>query len=207
MKRMDQPARIVLGLSFVVLVLTSHPTSATVSALTEVRDGTSLPVLADFVEQVWDGEANVLRGVYVPEVMALPVMQQPNDKPGYVSRKNGEVTQFSAASDLGNIGLLAHNNLSGRYFSQLEVGTEVHLVFGNGRVDDFVVTEVLRFQALQPGSFWSYFLDMANDQILSAGQVFDRVYNGDYHVTFQTCIAANGNLNWGRMFVIAMPLP
>ena len=207
MKHMDQPARIILGLSFIVLVLTSHLTSTTVSALTGDRDETSLPVLTDFVKQVWDGEADVLRGVYVPDVMALPVMQQPIDEPGFVSRKKGEVTQFSAASYFGNIGLLAHNNLSGRHFSQLEVGTEVHLVFGDGRVDDFVVTEVLHFQALQPNSFWSYFLDIATDEILSAGQVFDLVYSGDYHVTFQTCIEDNGDLNWGRMFVIAMPLP
>lgn len=207
MKHMDQPARIILGLSFIVLVLTSHLTSTTVSALTGDRDETSLPVLTDFVKQVWDGEANVLRGVYVPDVMALPVMQQPIDEPGFVSRNNGEVTQFSGASYLGNIGLLAHNNLSGRHFSQLEVGTEVHLVFGDGRVDDFVVTEVMHFQALQPNSFWSYFLDIATDEILSAGQVFDLVYNGDYHLTFQTCIEDNGDLNWGRMFVIAMPLP
>lgn len=207
MKPMDQPARIILRLSFVVLVLTSHLTSTTVSALTGDRDGTSLPALADFVNQVRDGEADILRGVYVPDVMAFPVMQQPIDEPGFVSRNNGEVTQFSAASYFGNIGLLAHNNLSGRHFSQLVVGTQVNLVFGDGRVDDFVVTEILRFQALQPRSFWSYFLNIANDELLSAGQVFDRVYNGDYHVTFQTCIAANGNLNWGRVFVIAMPLP
>ena len=66
------------------------------------------------------GEANTLRGVYVPNVLALPIVQQPADKPYYVSNHNGEATQFSIASQYGNIGLLAHNNLSGRFFSQLE---------------------------------------------------------------------------------------
>jgi hypothetical protein len=35
--------------------------------------------------------------------------------------------------------------------------------------------------------------------------MFKRVYLGDRHVTFQTCIKAYGNQSWGRMFVIAVP--
>jgi len=40
---------------------------------------------------------------------------------------------------------------------------------------------------------------------LTAEQLFNRVYRGDRHVTFQTCIDANGDISWGRLFVIAIP--
>jgi hypothetical protein len=69
------------------------------------------------------------------------------------------------------------------------------------------VTEILRFQAQQPKSLWSNFRDLNSDEVLTAGQLFDRVYSGGYHLTFQTCITAEGDVNWGRMFIIAMPLP
>jgi hypothetical protein len=43
------------------------------------------------------------------------------------------------------------------------------------------------------------------EETLTAEQMFKRVYLGDRHVTFQTCIKAYGNQSWGRMFVIAVP--
>jgi len=35
--------------------------------------------------------------------------------------------------------------------------------------------------------------------------MFKRVYTGDRHVTFQTCIYAEGTSSWGRLFVVAVP--
>jgi hypothetical protein len=37
--------------------------------------------------------------------------------------------------------------------------------------------------------------------------MFKRVYFGDRHLTFQTCIAKDGEASWGRLFVIAVPKP
>jgi hypothetical protein len=85
------------------------------------------------------------------------------------------------------------------------VGQEVQLVYGDGRIEKFVITEVLHFQALQPESQQSLFLNLDVSETLSANQMFDRVYNGSRHLTFQTCIKANGNASWGRLFVIATP--
>jgi hypothetical protein len=150
-------------------------------------------------------ETHVLRSVYVPDVLTLPVVQQPADNPYYVSNHDGEATQFSIASQYGNIGLLAHNNLSGKFFSKLSVGQEVELVYEDGKVEPFVITQVLRFQALQPQSQQSSFLDLDNSETLSANQMFNRIYTGSRHVTFQTCIEANGNASWGRLFVLATP--
>ena len=49
---------------------------------------------ADFYKQVQNGEADGLHGVYVSDVLDLPVVQQPVDNPYYVSNHNGEATQF-----------------------------------------------------------------------------------------------------------------
>lgn len=165
----------------------------------------AIPDFPDFYNPIQNGQEDVLRGVFVPNVMALPVVQQPADDPYYVSNHDGEATQFSIASQYGNIGLLAHNNLSGKSFSKLSVGQDVELVYGDGRIEKFVVTEVLHFQALQPQSQQSIFLNLDYSEILSANQMFNRVYTGNYHLTFQTCIKANGNTSWGRLFVVATP--
>jgi len=165
----------------------------------------SLPSFLDFSKSVQNGDANVLRGVYVSNVLALPIVQQPSGNAGYVSNNNGEATQFRMATQFGNIGLLAHNHLSGKDFSQLAVGQEVRLVYGDGHFETFVVTEVLRYQALQPTSPYSSFRNLDKDETLSAEGMFKRVYFGDRHVTFQTCIEKDGELSWGRLFVIAIP--
>ncbi len=163
------------------------------------------PPLPDSYNLIESGEASLLLSVYVPDVLTLPIVQQPADDPYFVSSHDGEATQFSIASQYGNIGLLAHNNLSGESFSKLSVGQEVELVYENGGVEDFVITKVLRFQALQPQSQQSSFLDLDNSETLSANQMFNRVYTGSRHLTFQTCIKENGDASWGRLFVVATP--
>jgi hypothetical protein len=164
------------------------------------------PNFADFRRSVQNGEADILRGVYVPKVLALPVVQQPEDQPYYVSQQNDEVTQFSMATQYGNIGLLAHNNLSGKFFSKLSIGHQVRLVYGDGRVEYFVVMAILRFRATEPQSVSSSFRNLDRNETLSAGEMFNRVYGGERHLVFQTCIEAQGNASWGRMFILAVPV-
>ena len=165
-----------------------------------------LPSLADFSKSVQNGNAQELRGVYVDGIFALPVVQQPSGTPAFVSSLEGELTQFGMPASYGNIGLLAHNHLSGRLFSDLAGGQQVRLIYGDGKIETFVITEILRYQALQPASPYSSFRSLdQNDETLTADQLFKRVYLGDRHVTFQTCIQAYGNSSWGRLFIIAMP--
>jgi hypothetical protein len=150
---------------------------------------------------------DILKNVYVENVFAMDVVQQPEGSINYVSANNGEVTQFSTVNQYGNIGLLAHNYLSGKTFSSLSVGQEVRLTFESGRTERFIVTEILRYQALEPKNPYSSFQNPNSiGEILSVSQVFDRVYRGDYHLTFQTCIAQNGMSSWGRLFVLAAPM-
>ena len=163
------------------------------------------PTVVEFSRSVHNGDANVLRGVYVANVLNLPIVQQPVDRPYFVSNRNGEVTQFAMASRYGSIGLLAHNTLSGRSFSNLAMGQEVQLVFGDGRVEYFEISEILRFQALEPESVSSSFRNLDRNELLSASEMFNRAYVGEDRLIFQTCIEAEGNVSWGRLFVIAVP--
>ena len=168
----------------------------------------TLPTFSDFSKSVQNGDAKALRGVYVADVFALPIVQQPANNAAFVSPNDGVITQFSMATQYGNVGLLAHNHLSGKFFADLKVGQEVRLVYGDGKMEIFVISEVLHFQALQPNSPYSSFRDMDKDEsILTAEQMFKRAYFGDRHITFQTCINAYGNTSWGRLFVIATPKP
>ena len=195
--------RFILNLNLLLFILVSLFANP-ISALA-ISNTTTLPSFTDFSKTVQNGQADVLRGAYVSNVLALPIVQQPSGNAGYVSNNTGEATQFRMASQFGNVGLLAHNHLSGKSFSQLAVGQEVRLVYGDGRVEYFVVKEVLKYQALQPNSPYSSFRNLDKDETLTAEQMFKRVYFGDRHLTFQTCIEAEENLSWGRLFVIAVP--
>lgn len=149
-----------------------------------------------------------VQSVYMDNTLALDVVQQPDGDTNFVSPNDGEVTQFSTVTQYGNVGLLAHNYLSGKDFSRLAIGQEVHLVYSSGRVEHFIVIKILRYQALEPKSPYSSFQNLDNrDEIISVGEMFDRAYKGDYHLTFQTCIAKNGVSSWGRLFVVAVPKP
>lgn len=167
--------------------------------------GLSAPDFSSFVENIKDGNAEVLKGVYVPEVLSLPVIQQPVGNPGFVSQYPGVVTQFSMAAEVGNVGLLAHNHLAGKSFMDLSIGDEVRLVYGDGKIEYFIVTDLLEYQALQPYSPYSEFRDLETSRTITATELFGKVYRGDRHVTFQVCIEENGIDAWGRLFVIAQP--
>src|SRR5215211_27953 len=57
----------------------------------------------DFSNSLENGGTGVLRGVYVTNTLALPIVQQPTGDANYVSGKNAEATQFATASQYGNI--------------------------------------------------------------------------------------------------------
>ena len=142
----------------------------------------------------------------MPNILALPIIQQPSDDPAYVSYFPGTVTQFQMAARAGTIGLMAHNFLSGNLFFDLEVGQEFSIIYGDGNTQSYVISDSFQYQAQDPDSVYSDFIDLETEERLSSNQLFDRVYGGKHHVTFQTCIEKDGNPTWGRLFVIATPL-
>jgi hypothetical protein len=139
--------------------------------------------------------------------MALTIVEQPVDEPAFVDSMVNTATNFRLAGEEGNIGLLAHNYLAGASFSALQPGQIIYLIFGNGSIKKYIVSNILRFQAYEPANSNSSFLNLDTLMEYSAAQVFDRAYRGPEHLTFQTCIASGDNMSWGRLFVIAQPSP
>jgi hypothetical protein len=166
-----------------------------------------LPVLREFVVATKTGDSKSLVGVYVPGVLALPVVQQPSNQPGYVSPTPGVATQFRMAKDYGTDALLAHNYLSGDLFFNLKAGQRVFLVYGDGRVRFYEVTEMNSYQAISPTSPYSNFIDLSNpEEVLSAADVFLRNFGVAGRLVFQTCIESQGVESWGRLFIAAQPV-
>jgi hypothetical protein len=193
------------ALSALAVLMIFYPFSA-VSASAPEGVGQPTPNPAKSIPPQTAGNPHVLRRVFTAGVLDLAVVQQPAGQSMYVSDGPDQATQFRLASRYGNVGLLAHDFLAGSYFSQLVVGMKVHLAYSDGQVESYVVSQVLRFEALRPDSTYSSFRDLDNGQTLSASRLFLRVYGGTQHLTFQTCIPNNGDLNWGRLFVIAVPV-
>jgi hypothetical protein len=168
------------------------------------------PVLVDaelesFTASLSYGQADQVVGVYVPGVFGLPVVQQPGDQASYVSDQDDTVTQFSSVSPYGSIGLLAHNYLSGERFFGLGEGQEVVILHGEGHQERYRIKKIDRYQALTPTSVYSNFIDLADptQAIITAGELFNRIYTKPDQLVFQTCIEANGNPSWGRIFITA----
>jgi hypothetical protein len=162
--------------------------------------------LQSFAATVVDGNPEVIRGVFSDKALAYPVIQQPSDQPGFVSSIDGVITQFSMAASHGVIGLLAHNYLTGKYFYDIEIGSEIQIIYGDGEIQSYLVKEIQRYQALQPNSQHSRFVDVVSGEELSASDLFKKVYLGQNHLTLQTCIEQGDLDSWGRMFIIADPI-
>jgi hypothetical protein len=165
-----------------------------------------LPSLNNFISTVTNGQSKSVRGVYVPGFLALPVVQQPSGNTGFVSGKPETVTQFQLAARYGVIGLLAHNYLSGVEFYRLMEGLKVYIIKGDGSRDRYRINKIKEYQKLTPGSNWSHYIDLETGERLTTYQLFSQYYQGDHHLTFQTCIARNGIETWGLRFVVAEPV-
>lgn len=165
-----------------------------------------VPPLGEFMDSLDYAGGDAVVGIYVPDTLAMPVVQQPVGAPSFISNQANVVTQFELASQYGNAGLLAHNYLAGAKILQLEIGQLIYLIFDDGSTQVYIVSELLHYQALSPKSFTSDFrsLDYSSGQF-SAQDLFNQIYAERDDVILQTCISSQGVLDWGRLFVIAVP--
>lgn len=162
--------------------------------------------LQKFAEEVFNGQANTVRGIYAENLMEYAVVQQPSGQAAYVSEQQDVVTEFAMARKYGVTGILAHNFLAGQSFFDLEKNDLIQVVYGDGSTQTYQITEVLHYQALSPKSATSSFTDLDNGETLSASQLFKKVYMGNGHLTLQTCIQVGSEDSWGRLFLIAEPV-
>lgn len=159
------------------------------------------PSFEDFIATLKVSDSSQLVGVYVYDILALKVVQQASTYS--VSTKLGSATQFGLAAKYGSIGLLAHNYLSGSSFINLETGTEIYLFFGDGSIKKYKVDTIKKYQSLNPADVFSDFINLAKpDATISSDTVINETY-GAGDLVLQTCIARNGILDWGRLFIIA----
>ena len=165
----------------------------------------NVPPLWSFVESIANGELE-LRGLYIPSVLALEVIQQPKSQSAFVSSEPDKATQFRLASAYGTIGLLAHNYAGGADFDEVVIGDQIDLVYGDGRIHHYRVSSILRFQAIDPTNTRTSFVDLATQLKATAEDLFMKVYSGKPHLTLQTCISNGSISSWGRLFIIAEPV-
>ena len=144
-------------------------------------------------------------GVYFGKNRFLRVVDQPRGKPEYVSNISRTATNFQLASKHGNIGLVAHNYLGGRMFHEVNLGDDIHVMDGYGRTRIYEVKELLEYQAINPRSTRSNFIDLKTNTFCTASDVFKRVYKGKHRLVLQTCIKKGKNEEWGRKFILAYP--
>jgi len=167
----------------------------------------SLPTLSEFIVTV-SNNTSAPAGIYVSNTLAFPVVQQPSDNPAFVSTKENVVTNFTFSSQYKSTGLLAHNYLAGSQFTAINNGQHLALVLGNGTVVYYKVIAIKSYQALQPYSPYSNFIDLADtSRKLSATDLFMETYGIADRLVLQTCIDAEGVDSWGRLFIIAEPDP
>lgn len=162
-----------------------------------------------FINQVaLDGNADSVVGVFHPKILRAAVIQQPNNSPGYVSSKEGVLTQFRMADRFGVTALLAHNYLAGQAFFKIETGDILTIVYGNGNTLAYRVNEIQQYQALSPNSPYSKFVDLAHpdQRVMTATDLFNKIYTNRGSLVLQTCIENNGDLSWGRLFILATPI-
>jgi len=148
---------------------------------------------------------NQVSGIYFGKDRFLKVVNQPAGHPEYVSDISEAATNFQLAEKFGNIGLVAHNYLGGRHFHDINVGDDIYVMDGHGNKRTYTVKEMLQFQAVNPRSTRSNFIDIETNTVSTASDVFKRVYKGNHHLVLQTCIKKGKNEEWGRKFIMAFP--
>jgi hypothetical protein len=198
--------RFILLINFILILCSTLLPTANAYALSDDPSNVALPSLGRFVMRLKNGQAEELRGIYIPGVLAAGVVVQPEGMDNFVSPWDNILTQFNLASRMGSTGLLAHNNLAGKAFPSLQTGQEIYFVYGDGQVSTFVVSEILRYRASDPDSTSSSFIDLEDGELLTSSELFAKVYDRHGQLIFQTCIAAGDTLSWGRLFVIAKPI-
>jgi len=187
--------RLELGKSLLCLTVLGFLTYGCIAQQAEAG-GDNMAKLCEMVPDK-DGKADFVKfggRVY-------PVELQPAGDPGFVSNREGVVTDFQLTT--GAVGLLAHNTRkTGEAVLGLESGDSVELCVDQA-IKEFVVTNTKVLRAITPSSPYSSFEDPKTGEIFSAKEVFHMIYEESKGVVFQTCLGENGNMQGSRFFVIA----
>lgn len=171
------------------------------------EEAAPLPTLEDFTASLNPAQDGQITDLYVENKLAYPVVQQPAGDAGFVSSLPDTLTEFALARQFGGRGILAHNHLAGAAFEQLATGDVLAVILSGGQTQYYQINAVQRYQALSPTSPQSNFRSLADDSLLTSSQLFHQTYGAGSGLVLQTCIAQGSELSWGRLFLLASPIP
>ena len=145
---------------------------------------------------------SVLMGGFKP----LPITGSISVGNEIIPARPNEATLYESALHLGTVGVLAHNSLAGQTFATLKPRSSFSLLNENGQRVPYAVSEIKRYQALTPTSPYSSFLDLDTGKKYTSQELTTIMYKSGNPAVLQTCIEKDGDLNWGRLFIVAKPL-
>jgi len=146
-----------------------------------------------------------IKKIKIGHTSEYEVVDQPRARKSFVSEKPNALTNFRTPHKHGVYGFLAHNFLAGKRFFGLKAGQMITITADDGIQHSYKISNIQKYQAVDPASQRSDFIDLKDKKRYSANDLFKRVYMGGHHLVLQTCIARDGNEEWGRLFVIAEP--
>ena len=116
------------------------------------------------------------------------------------------VTFYNLAYEVyGTPGILAHADLAGAAFFELDEGDKVTLTYTDN-VEVFSVMDIRQYRATAPADIWSGFVNLESGVSHGSEELGHIMYDSGNALVLQTCIERDGNENWGRLFVILEPV-
>jgi hypothetical protein len=201
--------RLVVILAVILITQSAFSNTIPVTGISESSEGLTttptrelLPYLN--LHSLLSTARNISRAV-VKNVFSFQVVEQPSKNPGYVSSAENTLTRFRIAEKYGSIGLLAHNHLAGAKFFELSFGDQIDLYGNDKNTQAYWVVSIRKFQALNPTSAYSDFIDLESGLKYSASELFLEIYSRPDLLILQTCLKKGEVDSWGRIFVIAQP--
>lgn len=162
--------------------------------------------LGELIARVTNGNADQVVGSYIPDLLAAEVLQQPEDQPDWISPDAGTLTQYRAASQLGNLGLLASKDSAAALFDQMAAGLPVTIIQGDGSLREYSIAGILTFQAIDPTDPNSDYLIQPVGVHVPYSELLNCIYGGEEHLVFESTIDKPDVPNWGKLFVVAFPV-
>jgi hypothetical protein len=157
-----------------------------------------------FINYIINGDSDHIAGIWLPGLVGLTTVYQPTNQPGFVSEKAGSVTVFQLTEDFGSIGLLAHANKAGAFFHGLTINQIITLIYGDGSLVKYIVTDDHEYQAVDPKNALTDFISTDSPELLlSQEDLFREIYAPPGRLVLQTCIIMDNENYWGRKFIIA----
>lgn len=137
-----------------------------------------------------------------PTSQPIPIVQQPEGQPNYVSSETGVMTEYEYPEENGVIGLLIHNDLGKDQLKQLDQAQVVTISDGIGIKTYRLVGIEIWIAEDGSNALSRYRRDADDDDWIFARDLYDHIYGGAYPLIIQTCIEENGSDTGGRKFYL-----